>query len=132
MIYRQLGTTGIEVSALGFGAMRLPMVTIGEQQYVDIDLAVVYPPLMPVSFWRYLRDRGLRLVEVAEEEFPTMGTNVLAVSPGKCIMLQGNPQTRERLEAAGCEVWTYVGREISLKAEGGPTCLTRPLLREYG
>lgn len=96
---------------------------------VDRDLAVVYPPLMPVSFWRMLRDRGFRMVEVPEEEFPTMGPNVLALAPRKCLMLEGNPVTRERLERAGCEVLTYRGGEISLKAEGGPTCLTQPILR---
>jgi dimethylargininase len=96
---------------------------------VDRDLAVVYPPLLPVSFWKTLRDRGFRLVEVPEEEFPTMGPNVLALAPRKCLMLEGNPVTRRRLEQAGCEVLTYRGREISLKAEGGPTCLTQPVLR---
>lgn len=96
---------------------------------VDRDLAVVYPPLMPVSFWRTLRDRGFRLVEVPEEELPTMGPNVLALAPRKCLMLEGNPVTRRGLEQAGCEVLTYRGREISLKAEGGPTCLTRPIWR---
>lgn len=96
---------------------------------VDRDLAVVYPSLMPVSFWRSLRDRGFHMVEVPEEEFPTMGPNVLALAPRKCLMLEGNPVTRRRLEQAGCEVLTYRGREISLKAEGGPTCLTRPIWR---
>jgi dimethylargininase len=96
---------------------------------VDDDLAVVYPPLLAVPFWRQLRDRGIRLVEVPEEEFPTQGPNVLALAPRKALMLEGNPVTRRRLEEAGCEVVTYVGREISLKAEGGPTCLTQPVLR---
>jgi len=96
---------------------------------VDHDLAVVYPPLLSVPFWKTLRDRGFRLIEVPEDEFPTMGPNVLALAPGKCLMLEGNPVTRRRLEEAGCEVLTYRGREISLKAEGGPTCLTRPIWR---
>ena len=96
---------------------------------VDRDLAVVYPPLMPVTFWHTLQDRGFRLVEVPEEEFATMGPNVLALAPRKCLMVEGNPVTRRRLEEAGCEVLTYRGREISLKAEGGPTCLTRPIWR---
>ena len=96
---------------------------------VDHDLAVVYPPLLPVSFWKVLRERGLRLVEVPAEEFPTMATNVLALAPARCLMLEGNPVTRRRLEQAGCEVLTYRGQEISLKAEGGPTCLTRPIWR---
>ena len=96
---------------------------------VDHDLAVVYPPLLSVPFWKTLRERGFRLVEVPEEEFSTMGPNVLALAPGRCLMLEGNPVTRRRLEEAGCEVLTYRGREISLKAEGGPTCLTRPVWR---
>ncbi len=96
---------------------------------VDHDLAVIYPPLLSVPFWKMLRDRGFRLVEVPAEEFPTMGPNVLALAPGRCLMLEGNPVTRRLLEEAGCEVLTYRGREISLKAEGGPTCLTRPVWR---
>lgn len=97
---------------------------------LDEDLAVVYPPLMPVAFWRELEKRRIRAVEVPEEEFPTQAPNVLALAPRKCLMLEGNPVTQERLESAGCEVLTYRGREISLKAEGGPTCLTQPLLRQ--
>jgi N-dimethylarginine dimethylaminohydrolase len=97
---------------------------------VDHELAVVYPPLLSVPFWQHLRGRGLRLIEVPPEEFETMGPNVLALAPGRCLMLAGNPITRQRLEDAGCEVLTYQGNEISLKAEGGPTCLTRPILRE--
>lgn len=97
---------------------------------VDYHTAVVYPSLLAVPFWQELQQRDFRLVEVPEEEFPTMGTNVLALAPGKCLMLEGNPITKGLLEEAGCEVMTYRGNEISLKAEGGPTCLTRPILRE--
>ncbi len=96
---------------------------------VDDHLAVVYLPLLSVPFWKELQWRGFRLVEVPDAEFTTMGPNVLALAPGRCLMLEGNPITRRRLEAAGCEVMTYQGNEISLKAEGGPTCLTRPILR---
>ncbi len=98
---------------------------------VDEKLAVVYPPLLSVPFWQLLQARGFRLIETPPEEFETMATNVLALSPGQCLMLQGNPLTRRRLTEAGCEVLTYKGDELSLKAEGGPTCLTRPILREY-
>jgi N-dimethylarginine dimethylaminohydrolase len=92
-------------------------------------LAVAYLPLMPVPFLQFLVRQGFEIVEVPEDEYPTMGPNVLALSPGECLMLAGNPVTKSRLEAAGCRVRTYVGEEISLKAEGGPTCLTRPVLR---
>ena len=94
------------------------------------DLAVVYLPLLPVPFYQELLQRGIRLVEAPEHEFrQTMATNVLALAPYECLMLEGNPITQARLQAAGCEVQTYRGSEISLKAEGGATCLTRPLLR---
>jgi dimethylargininase len=97
---------------------------------VDHDLAVVYQPLLATSFWRLLRKRCVRLITVPAEEFPTQGPNVLALAPRKVLMLEGNPITQRRLEEAGCEVLTYRGREISLKAEGGPTCLTRPVWRD--
>ncbi len=96
---------------------------------VDHQLAVVYPSLLSVPFWLYLQQRGFRLMEVPQDEFETMGPNVLALAPGRCLMLEGNPVTKQRLEEVGCEVLTYRGDEISLKAEGGPTCLTRPILR---
>jgi N-dimethylarginine dimethylaminohydrolase len=96
---------------------------------VDHDLAVVYSRLMPVPFREWLIHKGIKLVEVPDAEFETMGCNVLSVSPRKCIMLKGNPRTRQLLENEGVEVWEYEGKEISQKGAGGPTCLTRPLLR---
>jgi len=69
------------------------------------------------------------LVEVPDEEFETMGTNVLALAPRVCVMVKGNPRTRTALEKAGATVYEYEGAEISLKGGGGPTCLTRPLVR---
>lgn len=96
---------------------------------VDRDLAVVYSPLLTVPFREQLRDRGFKLIEVPDEEFETMGTNVLALAPRVCVMLNGNPRTRAALEKAGATVHEYEGQEISLKGGGGPTCLTRPIVR---
>ncbi len=93
------------------------------------NLAVIYEPLLPVPLHEFLAELGVRFVTVPDEEFHTMGCNVLALAPGECVMLEGNPVTRARLEKAGCRVRTYRGNEVSLKAEGGPTCLTRPILR---
>lgn len=93
------------------------------------DTAVVYPRLMPVPLWQELQRRQMRLIEIPDAEFPTQASNVLALSPTACVMLAGNPVTQQRLEDAGFTVHTYVGNELSLKAEGGPTCLTKPLLR---
>ena len=98
---------------------------------VDVDLAVAYPSLMPTAFWAELRRRGIRLLEVPEAEFAhTQATNVLTVAPRKCIMLEGSPVTQQLLVEAGCEVVTFPGEPLSFKAEGGPTCLTRPVLRD--
>jgi N-dimethylarginine dimethylaminohydrolase len=97
---------------------------------VDRDLAVVYAPLLPVPFRELLLERGLELVEVPDEEFETMGTNVLALAPRRCLMLSGNRATRTALERAGADVLEYEGHEISVKGAGGPTCLTRPLERQ--
>ena len=96
---------------------------------IDDDLAVVYSRVMPVPFRELLLSRGTTLVEVPDEEFESMGGNVLALAPRRCLMLSGNPITRSRIERAGAEVTTYDGANISLKGGGGPTCLTRPLLR---
>ena len=96
---------------------------------VDKDLAVVYSPLLPVPFRELLLERGFTLVEVPDAEFESMGTNVLALAPRRCLVLDGNPRTRAALEAAGANVIEYRGDEISVKGAGGPTCLTRPLAR---
>ena len=96
---------------------------------IRANLAVIYEPLLPTPLHEFLADHGVRCVRIPDEEFASMGCNVLAVAPGDCIMLEGNPVTKARLEKAGCRVRTYRGNEISLKAEGGPTCLTRPILR---
>ncbi|SMB83989.1 dimethylarginine dimethylaminohydrolase family protein [Deinococcus hopiensis] len=93
------------------------------------DAAVIYPRLLPVALWQELKRRGMRLIEVPDAEFASQGPNVLALNPTTCLMLQGNPVTQARLQDAGFTVHTYVGNELSLKAEGGPTCLTKPLLR---
>ncbi|MDP9342894.1 MAG: arginine deiminase family protein [Actinomycetota bacterium] len=96
---------------------------------LDRDLVVAYPPLLPVRLMEALAERGVSIVEVPEEEFSTMGPNVLALAPRVALALEGNPETRRRMEVAGVEVRTYRGDEISRKGDGGPTCLTRPLLR---
>ena len=96
---------------------------------LDDNLVVAYLPLMPVRLVQLLRELGIEIVEVPDEEFETMGPNVLALAPRVALALEGNDETRRRLERAGVEVNVYRGDEISRKGDGGPTCLTRPLLR---
>ncbi len=126
---RPLGAKTIEVQLPHAGGPAACLHLMSLISMIDHDLAVVYLPLLPVPFVELLGDRGIEIVEVPESEYPTMGPNVLALAPRRCLVLEGNPGTRARLEAAGCEVLTYRGRELSLKAEGGATCLTRPILR---
>ena len=96
---------------------------------LDDDLAVAYLPLLPVRLVELLAERGVQLVGVPDEEFETMGPNVLALAPRVALALEGNDETRRRLETAGVDARVYCGDEISRKGDGGPTCLTRPLLR---
>src|SRR5947207_326691 len=97
---------------------------------LDDDLVVAYPPLMPVRLVQLLGERGIEIVEVPDDEFDSMGPNVLALAPRVALALAGNEETRRRLERAGVEVAVYEGDELSRKGDGGPTCLTRPLLRD--
>ena len=96
---------------------------------LDRDLAVAYLPLLPVRLVELLAERGVRLVEIPDDEFPTQGANVLALAPRVALALDGNPVTRARMEAAGVDVRVYEGAELSRNGDGGPTCLTRPILR---
>jgi N-dimethylarginine dimethylaminohydrolase len=128
-----LNPLGVEVQGVHLPYFEGPEACLHLMSFISIvdhDLAVIYEPLMPVPFWQNLKARGFRFVRVPDEEVATLGPNVLAIAPSKCLMIDKNVQTIAGLRAAGCEVLTYVGDEISLKAEGGATCLTRPVLRE--
>jgi N-dimethylarginine dimethylaminohydrolase len=96
---------------------------------LDRDLAVAFLPLVPARLVQLLEERGIRFVEVPEEEFATMGPNALALGPRRALTLDRNPETRRRMEAAGVDVVTYRGDELS-KGDGGATCLALPLLRD--
>jgi dimethylargininase len=97
---------------------------------VSDDLAVVFLPLLPAGLWSWLRELEIRLVEVPEAEYPTLGCNVLAVRPGVVVVAEGNPVTRRALESAGVEVHAVALGEVGENGSGGVTCLTRPILRQ--
>jgi dimethylargininase len=92
------------------------------------ELVVAYTPLLPVRLVELLEERGIEMVAVPDDELETMGPNVLALAPRLALALERNRETRRRLERAGVEVVVYEGTELS-KGDGGPTCLTLPLLR---
>jgi N-dimethylarginine dimethylaminohydrolase len=147
---RDLLVVGRTLRTNDAGARQLAAIVGGEHRIVDVpywhgpaelihllsvispvadDLAVVYLPLLPVGLWELLSDLGVHLIEVPDEEFDTLGCNVLAVRPGVVIVADGNPATRRALEAHGCEVRAYAATEIGINGSGGPTCMTRPILR---
>lgn len=97
--------------------------------FVDTDKAVVYSKFMPVFFREYLLERGIRLIECNDKEYDYLGSNLLALAPGKCVLIDGCPEIRRKVEEAGVTVYTYEGKELSYRGTGGPTCLTCPLYR---
>jgi dimethylargininase len=124
---------GVEVVAFDLPHFHGPEECLHLMSFIsplDADLAVGYTPMMPVRLVELLRERSITIVEVPEDEFDSMGANVLALGPRVALALEGNPATRRALEAAGVDVRTYTGMEISRKGDGGPTCLTRPLDRD--
>lgn len=127
-----LGPFDVEVVAFDLPHFHGPAECLHLMSFIsplDADLVVGYLPMMPTRLVQLLQDRGIGVVEVPDEEFPTMGPNVLALGPREALALDGNPVTAERMRAAGVSVRTYRGDEISRKGDGGPTCLTRPLER---
>ncbi|HEU0164749.1 MAG TPA: arginine deiminase family protein [Thermomicrobiales bacterium] len=131
---------GVIMQAVGVDLYRVPLPHWhGEDECLHLlslispvaeQMAVVYLPLLPVPFVQTLRRSGWTLIETPDEEFASQGCNVLALAPRKVLMLKDNPITRTRLDAAGVETIVYTGDEISHNRAGGPTCLTRPILRD--
>jgi len=99
---------------------------------VHQNLAVVYLKYMPIFLKNILENRGILLINVSDEEYDRLGSNILALAPGKCVMLQGNPEIQNKLEKAGLEIHLYPGSDLSIKGTGGPTCLTQPIFRTSG
>jgi len=93
------------------------------------DLAVVFLPQLPAGLYELLGERCVALVPVPEEEIVSQGCNILAVRPGVVVMVEGNPVTQRALLDRGCEVHTFPGTEVCVNGSGGPTCITRPILR---
>lgn len=92
------------------------------------NLAVVYERLAPVALLQALAARGIETINVPDEDYVSLGCNILAIAPGVVVIAEGNNATIAKLRDHGVEVHTYAASEIN-KGEGGPTCLTRPLLR---
>jgi N-dimethylarginine dimethylaminohydrolase len=97
------------------------------------DLALVYAPLLPAAFYQMLKARGIGLVYGDAEEFHAshgLSLNVLPTAPRQVIAVAGFPKTKAAMEAAGCAVEPFEADALCIACEGGPTCLTRPVLRQ--
>jgi N-dimethylarginine dimethylaminohydrolase len=128
-LLRPLGVTVIAVPLPYWDGPQDVLHLMSFMSLLDDNLAVVYRRLLPVPLYELLRSRGVELVDVPDQEYMTLGCNVLAVAPRQLVMVAGNPVTRSRLQAAGCRISEFEGMEICIPGAGGPTCLTRPLHR---
>jgi N-dimethylarginine dimethylaminohydrolase len=96
---------------------------------LDEHTALVDLPWLAVETVQLLCDRGFRFVEIEAAERETLACNVLALGEGRLLAIAENERTNQRLGEAGLEVQTFAGSEIGVNGGGGPTCLTRPILR---
>ena len=99
---------------------------------VDTKSALVFKPLLPVGLWKLLVKRNINIISTPEREFhqsDTLSTNVLALAPGECLMLNNLPETEKVLKNAKVKVTTFQAPALCIGCEGGPTCLTRPIFR---
>jgi N-dimethylarginine dimethylaminohydrolase len=87
-------------------------------------------PWLAVETVELLKARGFRLIEIEYSERETLACNVLALGNSRLIALEENVKTNRRMRDAGFDVRTFPGSEICINGAGGPTCLTRPLLRK--
>ena len=95
-------------------------------------MALIHAPLMPYALWADLTARGWTLLHAPEDEFAAsngLSLNVLMLAPQDVVMVAGFPKTRALMEAHGCRVQVFEGDALCIACEGGPTCLTRPVLR---
>jgi dimethylargininase len=129
---RLMEPDGVHVEAYDLPHDRGPGSVLHLQSFISAvtaDLCVVYEPLAPVRLLADLRERGIEWIAIGHDAYTAMGCNILAVRPGVVVMVDGSGGVRHELERRGVEVHVYDGSELSLKGDGGPTCLTLPLLR---
>lgn len=96
---------------------------------ISYDKAVVYEPLAPVRLLEFLKSRNITWFTVSEKEMLTQGSNILAIAPNVVVLAAGNPEIENKLRSAGIQVHLFAGNNVAVKGDGGPTCLTAPLLR---
>jgi N-dimethylarginine dimethylaminohydrolase len=96
---------------------------------LDEQTALVDLPWLAVETVELLKTRGFALIEIDYSERETLACNVLALGNKRLLAIEENRKTNDRLRQAGFDVRTFPGSELCINGSGGPTCLTRPLLR---
>ncbi len=130
---QMLQPNGIEVIEFQLSYGNGPGEVLHLQSFIsllDENLAVVHRRLLPVPLYEWLEERSVNLIDIPEEEVATQACNILTLAPREALMIAGNTITRDRMKAQGCTVYEFEASDISLKGMGGPTCLTRPVLRQ--
>jgi N-dimethylarginine dimethylaminohydrolase len=97
---------------------------------LDEQTALVDLPWLAVETVELLKSRGFNLIEIDYSERDTLACNVLSLGNKRLLAIEENRKTNTRLREAGFDVRIFPAREICINGSGGPTCLTRPLLRE--
>jgi N-dimethylarginine dimethylaminohydrolase len=97
---------------------------------LDEHTALVDLPWLAVETVELLNSRGFHFIEIDPAERDTLACNILALGPNRLLALEENRNTNARLRQAGFDVRTFPGTELCINGSGGPTCLTRPLLRQ--
>lgn len=130
--------TGISVEVFDLPYLHGPEACLHLMSVVsplDHNLALVHAPLVPTALYQRMQGLGYELLHAPAGEFEAslgLNLNVLATSPRTCIAVAGFPGTVALMRSAGCEVTVFDADELCIPCEGGPTCLTRPLLRTAG
>jgi N-dimethylarginine dimethylaminohydrolase len=124
---REIGVKDVVRVDLPWGAMHLD----GVLNFLDRDLAVVWPRRTPFKVVNVLRKRGFRFIEIQNEHEAQhcLPMNFVALRPGVILMPEGGDSTRELYEDAGVTCHTVDIREL-VKAGGGIHCMTGFLKRD--
>jgi N-dimethylarginine dimethylaminohydrolase len=96
---------------------------------LDEHTALVDLPWLAVETVELLKSRGYKLIEIDYSERETLACNVLSLGNKRLLALEENKNTNQKLRQSGFDVRTFPGSELCINGGGGPTCLTRPLLR---
>ena len=94
------------------------------------NLFLIYKKLLPIGLLKLLKKLDIKTISIADEDYDSLGCNVLPLSTTKCLITSGNDKTFKIIEENGVEVIEFQASEICYKGSGGPTCLTRPIYRK--